>query len=296
MRVAVTGPNGQLARCLNEAGAGRPDLELLFLGRPGFDLLDRDSVLRAVESARPDIVVSAAAFTAVDRAESEPALAFAVNADGAGHVAEGAARAGAALIHISTDYVFSGRKGAPYTEADRPSPLNVYGRSKLKGEERVAALGPRYAILRTSWVFSPFGANFVKTVLRLARERDAVCVVADQHGNPTSAHDFAEAVLLVAKRLHADGQAPTGVFHATGGGSASWFELAQHVMEQSRLLGGPFIPVQAIESAGFPTAAERPSDSRLSCAKFEMAFSWRAPPWTDSCRAVVKQLLRQVPS
>ena len=222
MRVAVTGRSGQLARCLAEAGAGRPDLELAFLGRPGLALLDRGSVLRAVEEARPDIVVSAAAFTAVDRAEGEPALAFAVNADGAGHVAEAAARTGAALIHISTDYVFSGRTGAPYAESDRPHPINVYGRSKLEGEKRAAALVPRSVILRTSWVFSPFGANFVKTMLRLARERDPVRVVADQRGNPTGAHDLAAAVLLVARRLHADGEALTEVFHVTGGGSASW--------------------------------------------------------------------------
>lgn len=291
MRVAVTGRNGQLAQCLVEAAACQPDLDLILLSRPELDLLDRNSVLRAVETVRPDIVVSAAAFTAVGRAESEPALAFAVNADGAGHVAEGAARAGAALIHISTDYVFSGTKGAPYAETDLPGPLNAYGRSKLAGEEQVAALTVRHVILRTSWVFSPFGTNFVKTMLRLAREQDVVHVVADQQGNPTSAHDLAAAVLLTARRVHADRNAPVGMFHVTGHGSASWFEVARQVMETSRLLSGPFAEVQAIGTADLPTAAERPRDSRLSCAKFEAAFGWRAPPWKDACRAVVERLV-----
>lgn len=291
MRVVITGRSGQLARCLAEAGAGQPDLELMFLGRPELDLLDRNSVLRAVEDARPDIVVSAAAFTAVDRAESEPALAFAVNADGAGYVAEAAGSVGAALIHISTDYVFSGRKGVPYTETDPTDPLNVYGRSKLEGEERVAAVAPRSVILRTSWVFSPFGGNFVRTMLRLAGERGTVRVVADQQGNPTSAHDLAAAVLLAAKRLHGNGQAPTGVFHVTGHGSASWFEFAQTVMEESRSLGGPSAVAVPTGTADYPTAAARPLDSRLSCKKFESAYGWHAAQWQASCRAVVTRLV-----
>lgn len=291
MRVVVTGRSGQLARCLAEAGAGQPDLELMFLGRPEFDLLDRNSVLRTVEDARPDIVVSAAAFTAVDRAESEPALAFAVNADGAGYVAEAAGSVGAALIHISTDYVFSGRKGAPYTETDPTDPLNVYGRSKLEGEERVAAVAPRSVILRTSWVFSPFGSNFVRTMLRLAGERGTVRVVADQQGNPTSAHDLAAAVLLAAKRLYGNGPAPTGVFHVTGHGSASWFEFAQTVMEESRSLGGPSAVAEPIGTADYPTAAARPRDSRLSCKKFEATYGWHAAQWQTSCRAVVTRLV-----
>jgi dTDP-4-dehydrorhamnose reductase len=180
LRILVTGREGQVARSLIERSAALPDIELVAVGRPGLDLADPRSVMASIAAARPDIVVSAAAYTAVDRAEDEPDLAYAINAEGAGAVAAAAAHVGASVIHLSTDYVFSGEAEIPYVETDATDPQSVYGRTKLAGERAVAAANPHHVILRTAWVYSPFGANFVKTMLRLAAERDAVSVVADQ--------------------------------------------------------------------------------------------------------------------
>jgi dTDP-4-dehydrorhamnose reductase len=186
VRILVTGREGQVARSLMERAAAHPDAEVMFAGRPQFDLLQPETVRAAILAARPDVVVSAAAYTAVDQAEEEPEKAFAINAEGAGAVASAAAEAGAAVIHLSTDYVFSGNAPGEYAETDAPDPQNVYGRSKLEGERAVAADNPRHVILRTAWVYSPFGRNFVKTMLGLATQRDHLRIVADQWGNPTS--------------------------------------------------------------------------------------------------------------
>jgi len=199
MRVAVTGAKGQVSTALVEKAG--PKFEILALNRPAFSLEDRDSVLAAIEAARPDVVVNAAAYTAVDRAEFEEDLAMRVNGEGAGHVAEAAGRIGAPLLHLSTDYVFDGELDRPYREDDPTGPTGAYGRSKRVGEERVAELCPDSAILRTAWVYSPFGGNFVRTMLRLNEARDEVGVVADQLGNPTSALDIADALLVMATRI-----------------------------------------------------------------------------------------------
>jgi dTDP-4-dehydrorhamnose reductase len=202
MRVAVTVAKGQVSTALVERAG--PKFEILALSPPALSLEDRDSVLAAIEAARPDVVVNAAAYTAVDRAESEEDLAVRVNGEGAGHVAEAAARIGAQLLHLSTDYVFDGELNRPYREDDLTGPTGAYGRSKLVGEERVAELCPDSAILRTAWVYSPFGGNFVRTMLRLNETRDEVGVVADQIGNPTSALDIADALLVIATRIRDD--------------------------------------------------------------------------------------------
>src|SRR5271165_4019118 len=193
MRVAVTGAKGQVSTALVEKAG--PEFEILTLSRPAFSLEDRDAVLAGIEAARPDVVVNAAAYTSVDRAESEEDLAMRVNGEGTGYVGEAAARVGAALLHLSTDYVFDGRLDRAYREDDPTCPTSAYGRSKLVGEERVAKSCPNSAILRTAWVYSPFGGNFVRTLLRLNETRDEVGVVADQLGNPTSALDIAGALL-----------------------------------------------------------------------------------------------------
>ena len=194
MRILVTGRQGQVVSSLIEAAAGRPRLEIIAAGRPELDLADPASVHAAIQAARPDIVVSAAAYTAVDQAEDEPEIAAAINERGAGAVAAAAAGIGAPVIHLSTDYVFSGGGERPYREDDPAAPIGVYGATKLAGERAVAAANPRHLILRTAWVYSVYGKNFVKTMLRLAADRDSLSVVADQWGNPTSAHDIADAI------------------------------------------------------------------------------------------------------
>ncbi|WP_434721746.1 dTDP-4-dehydrorhamnose reductase [Mesorhizobium sp. RIZ17] len=291
MRLAVTGREGQVAASLVETARGSNGLEVVAVGRPELDLARPDTVFAALEAARPDIVVSAAAYTAVDQAEDEKELAFAVNATGAGKVAEAAARLGVPVIHLSTDYVFDGTKDGAYVETDPTAPLGVYGASKLAGEEAVAAANPRHLILRTAWVYSPFGNNFVKTMLRLAASRDEISVVADQWGNPTSALDIAEAILHAAARLQADRNfAAFGVYHLAGGGETNWSGFARHILDTSRAFGGPHASVRDIATADYPTKARRPQNSRLSSAKFEGVFGWKAPGWRVSVESVVRRL------
>ncbi|TGS18144.1 dTDP-4-dehydrorhamnose reductase [Mesorhizobium sp. M2E.F.Ca.ET.209.01.1.1] len=291
MRLAVTGREGQVAASLVEAARDRDDVEVVTVGRPALDLARPDTVFAALEAARPDIVVSAAAYTAVDQAEDKQDLAFAVNAVGAGKVAEAAARLGVPVIHLSTDYVFDGTKDGAYVETDPTAPLGVYGASKLAGEEAVAAANPRHLILRTAWVYSPFGRNFVKTMLRLAADRDEIAVVADQWGNPTSALDIADAILHAAARLRDDRNfAAFGIYHLAGEGDTNWSGFARHILDTSKALGGPHASVRDIATADYPTRARRPANSRLSSAKFASAFGWQAPHWRDAVGRVVRRL------
>lgn len=291
MRLAVTGREGQVAASLVEAARGRDDVEVVAVGRPALDLARPDTVFAALEAARPDIVVSAAAYTAVDQAEDEKDLAFAVNATGAGKVAEAAARLGVPVIHLSTDYVFDGTKDGAYVETDPTAPLGVYGASKLAGEAAVAAANPRHLILRTAWVYSPFAKNFVKTMLRLAGDRDEISVVADQWGNPTSALDIADAILQMARHLKASPSFEEwGVYHIAGDGDASWAEFARRILVTSMEKGGPGAVVRAILTADYPTKAKRPANSRLDCSKLTATFGWRCRPWCAACDEVVKRL------
>ena len=295
MRIAVTGREGQVVRSLIERAANSSD-EVVPVGRPELDLSgDPDAIARAIEAASPDLIVSAAAYTAVDRAESESDLAFAVNARGAEAIARAAAKLGTPLIHISTDYFFDGRKEAPYVEADPASPASVYGASKLAGEEAVLATQPNSAILRTAWVYSPFGMNFVKTMLRLAGERDEVAIVSDQIGNPTNALDIADGVLRVAANLaSADQPRQRGVFHMTATGEATWADFAEAIFAASAAAGGPSARVRRITTADYPTAARRPANSRLDSTRLEQAHGVRLPDWRASLAGVVHRLL--VPS
>jgi len=297
LRIVVTGGPGQLVLSLIERGTARQSehFEVAAVGPPELDLAtpDDDTVLAALAAARPDVIVNAAAHTAVDKAESERDLAFAINAEGAGAVARAAARLGVPLVHVSTDYVFSGDKAAPYREDDMPAPTGIYGASKLAGEQAVLASGADAAILRTAWVYSPFGANFVKTMLRLAETRDDLAVVADQRGNPTSALDLADAVLTVAVHLRADAaQDLRGVFHATGSGEASWAEFATAIFAASAADGGPSARVKAITTAEYPTPARRPANSRLDCALLAHRHGVRLPDWRESTAAVVARLVQ----
>ncbi|PBC24094.1 MULTISPECIES: dTDP-4-dehydrorhamnose reductase [unclassified Mesorhizobium] len=292
MRLVVTGREGQVVSSLLEAGqlAG---VDVIAIGRPQLDLANPDTVIEAIAAAKPDIVVSAAAYTAVDQAEDEPDLAFRVNAVGAGKVAEAAGRLGVPVIHLSTDYVFDGSASGDYVETDATAPASVYGASKLAGEQAVASANPRHLILRTAWVYSPFGKNFVKTMLRLAADRDEIAVVADQWGNPTSALDIADAVLHAAAQLHGNKSfAAFGVYHLAGTGEANWSGFARHILDTSLAFGGPWARVRDIATMDYPTKARRPANSRLSSAKFASAFGWNAPDWRQSTEAVVRSLTR----
>jgi dTDP-4-dehydrorhamnose reductase len=295
MRVAVIGGAGQLVLSLAERGtlAGH---EIVAVGPPELDLARNDdaAILAALRTAQPQVIVNAAAFTAVDRAESESELAFAINARGAGAAACAAAALGVPLVHISTDYVFSGSKPAPYLEDDAPSPASVYGASKLEGEQAVLAAGGDAAILRTAWLYSPFASNFVKTMLGLAASRDEISVVSDQIGNPTSALDLADAVLAVAANLLASPDpALRGVFHAAGDGAASWAQFAEVIFAVSAARGGLSARVIPITTAEYPTAAKRPANSRLDCTKLARLHGLHLPDWQSSADAVVSRLVTQ---
>jgi len=292
VRLLVTGRDGQVAASLLEAGQAHAGVEVVAIGRPDLDLARPEAVIDAIAAGKPDIVVSAAAYTAVDQAEDEPDIAFAVNATGAGKVAEAAARLGVPIIHLSTDYVFDGSGSRAYVETDTTAPLGVYGASKLAGELAVAAAGPRHLILRTAWVYSPFGRNFVKTMLRLAADRDEISVVADQWGNPTCALDIADAVLHAATMLHRERSfAAFGTYHLAGTGETNWSGFARHILDTSRAAGGPWAQVRDIATKDYPTKARRPANSRLSSAKFAAVFGWSAPEWRQSTERVVRRIV-----
>ena len=294
MTILVVGRSGQIAQCLVSAGrvAGA---DVVALGRPELDLADPGMLDAAVARLRPAVVINAAAYTAVDRAESEPDVAHAVNAVGAGHVAGICASAGIPLVHLSTDYVFDGRKAGAYAEADAVAPLNVYGRTKLAGEALVAARCPQHIIVRTSWVFSAHGTNFVKTMLRLAESRPEVSVVDDQVGCPTYAPHLAEAILALSRRL-VGRASPTpgavwGTYHAAGRGETTWWSFAREVFRGSAQAGGPVAAVRPIGTEDFPTAAVRPRNSRLDCGKLARVFGLALPGWRDGVAACVAELI-----
>ena len=289
MRLAVTGKNGQVVSALLALASA--ELEIVALGRPELDLAQPETVLKALREVKPDAVVSAAAYTAVDKAESEPDIAFAVNRDGAMAVAQAARDLGIPLIHLSTDYVFDGAKDTAYVESDPTGPTSVYGRSKLEGERAVSEATDNYVVLRTAWVYSEYGNNFVKTMLRLSENRDEINVVADQFGCPTSANDIAAAVVTIARKLVEDSSAPLrGVFHLSGSGETNWASFAKQIFAFAKEHGGKSIVVNDITTAQYPTPARRPANSRLDCSKLEEVYGIKLPSWQTSTRAVVTAL------
>lgn len=292
MRIAVTGRNGQVAKSLIERAAGS-DYQIVTVGRPELDLTgDATAIHHALDAVSPDVIVASAAYTAVDRAEDERDLAFAVNETGAGAVAKAAARIGVPLIHLSTDYVFAGAKPLPYLESDPTGPTSVYGASKLAGERAVILAHDNVAILRTAWVYSPFGSNFAKTMVRLAADRDEISVVADQVGNPTSALDIADAVMRIASNLASSNDARMrGIFHMTASGEGSWADFAEAILAISEQAGGPGARVHRIPTEQYPTPAKRPANSRLDCTKLQEAHDVLLPDWRQSIGEVVRTIL-----
>jgi dTDP-4-dehydrorhamnose reductase len=268
-------------------------ISVVSLGRPEFDLERPETLAPALDAARPDIVVNAAAYTAVDLAESEEDTALTVNGAAAGAIAAAARALGVPVIQLSTDYVFDGRLQRPYREDDATAPVSAYGRSKLAGELAVAAAAPDHAILRTAWVYSPFGRNFVRTMLRLGAERQEVSVVADQTGCPTSALDIADAVLHVSRNLlsRPDDVGLRGVFHMAAEGEASWAVMAEAIFADAATLGRGAVRVRPIATADYPTPARRPANSRLDSAKLAAVHDVRLPHWRGALRDCVTRLI-----
>jgi dTDP-4-dehydrorhamnose reductase len=288
-RLLLLGSEGQVGREVVKLAAAR-GLPLTALSRRALDITDRAAVRQALDAGYA-AVINAAAYTAVDRAESEEARAQAVNRDGAGHVAAACEATGATLIHLSTDYVFDGRKGSPYCEDDALAPLNAYGRSKAAGEAAVRAACTAHVILRTSWVFGAAGANFVKTMLRLGGERAELGIVADQFGCPTPAAALAERILVIAGGLEPQGY---GTWHCAGAERSSWFGFAEAIFAGQQALTGRAGPrLKPIATADYPTAAPRPADSTLDSTRFQAIFRQRPIDWRAGLEDVLRALAAQ---
>lgn len=291
MNILCIGRSGQVAQSLRERSDAL-GINLISTGRPDLDLSKPDSLDRALDRYSPTILVNAAAYTAVDDAETDRDAAFEVNANGVSALARLACDREIPLIHISTDYVFDGAKPEPYSENDQVNPLGVYGASKFAGEEEVRRLIPHHLILRTAWVYSPYGKNFVKTMLRLAESRDSVSVVSDQRGSPTSALDIADGILKICSKVSSrDGDIPFGTYHLTGAGAATWAEFAEFIFKIREQSGYEPVDVNWISSSEYPTPVSRPQNSVLDSTKLKVAFGVSLPDWRSSSELVVKQLL-----
>jgi len=292
-RVLLLGANGQLGAALREQLENKPErYELNAFTRAEADLCDSQRLRSIVAELKPAIILNAAAYTAVDRAESEPELAALINAKAPGILAEEAARIGALLVHYSTDYVFDGTKMSPWIEEDAPNPLNVYGTTKLAGERAIVAIGGSHLIFRTSWVFAPQGKNFLLTILRLARERDQLKIVDDQRGAPTSAFAIAKATEEVLARVqNYAAESISGIYHMTCSGETTWFGFTQAILEEAAaLVDDRHLEVIPIQSADYPTPAKRPTNSVLNNRKLREAFGVALPSWREALRHAVTEL------
>jgi dTDP-4-dehydrorhamnose reductase len=298
MKILLFGCGGQVGWELRRSLAPLGELVALdFAGAPGLcgDFSDPEGVARTVRTLRPDAIVNAGAYTAVDQAEGDAERALRINAETPGVIAQAAAELGAWLVHYSTDYVFDGSGTRPWREDDATGPLNVYGRTKLEGERRIAAANPRHLVLRTSWVYAARGGNFAKTMLRLARERDRLTVIADQVGAPTGA-DLLADVTAHALRSVLAGQGDAGTWHVAAAGETSWHGYARFVVAQAQQAGellkcGPE-QVDPVPSSAFPTAARRPHNSRLDTNRFRTAFGLALPAWEQGVARMLQEILR----
>jgi len=289
--ILVTGGSGQLASALAAASG------CLRIGRPAFDFDRPETIETALRSAAPRLVVNAAAYTAVDAAETDAEAAYRANAEGPGVLARLCAAADIPLIHISTDYVFDGSKATPYVELDPVAPQGVYGASKLAGEAAVSAAGAKSIILRTAWLYAATGRNFVRTMLALGKTRDRLTVVGDQHGCPTTAADLAAAILAIIGRIDQTGWDPAygGIFHAAGGGETTWFGLAVATVAESTRHGAKVTDIVPIATADWPTPAKRPANSRLDCTRLDDIFGVRLPHWREALTRTIATIYATAP-
>lgn len=281
MKILVTGCKGQVGQSLFRLLEARDDVELLALERNKLDITNQQEVDSVVVDFAPDLIINAAAYTAVDKAESDTQVAAAINRDGPLFLAEAAQKVGAALLHISTDYVFDGKGVKPYSEQDVTAPLNVYGKTKLEGELAVASACERHIILRTAWVFSEYGNNFVKTMLRLVETHDNLNIVGDQLGGPTYALDIARALVLISEQIMAGKDVQYGIYHFSGLPHVSWYEFARAIFSaaESQTLIAKKPSLKPIMTAEYPTVAKRPINSKLSVEKIFNHFEIEASDW-----------------
>jgi dTDP-4-dehydrorhamnose reductase len=292
-RIIVTGVNGQVGHALQSM---LKDYEVFGLSRAELDLTDEHAIRRVIDMIKPDLIISSAAYTAVDNAESEPELAYKINTDAPRLMAESAEKIGAALIHISTDYVYDGSKKEPYIESDLTNPVSVYGKTKLGGELGIASVGLPHLILRTSWIYSNYGNNFLKTILRLAAERDSLRIVSDQYGAPTSNIVLAQAITGLVEKWNPSNFNESGVYHTTCSGKTSWHGFASEIIKQYKDLEiKPELKVTYQElhqtpSSEYATAAARPLNSCLNNEKLNQTFGLSLPHWQDALTEVMKSL------
>lgn len=282
----ITGANGQVGHCLTEQLTGKA--EILAVDRDELDITDQSAVNKIVKTFKPDVIINAAAHTAVDRAESEVELSEAINVKGPQYLAEAANEIGAVILHISTDYVFEGTGSGEYKEDDQTNPQGVYGRTKLEGEIAVQQANPRSIILRTAWVFGEYGHNFVKTMLRLAKDRDSLGVVGDQFGGPTYAGDIAKALIEIANQILTGKENAFGVYHFTGKPYVSWYEFAKAIFAEAELQNilekSPL--VNSIATSDYPTPAKRPANSRLDLTKIKQTFCIEPSDWQKALKNI----------
>lgn len=285
MKILVTGSKGQLGSSLRRVFDNDPAIDATYTDHDTLDITDRDAVYRFLGDNKFDIVVNCAAYTAVDKAESDEILASALNTGAVGNLAEAAVKNGTRVIHISTDYVFSGQGCRPYEENDEPYPQSIYGRTKLEGEALLTSFCQNALIIRTAWLYSEFGGNFVKTMLRLAETRPEINVVADQIGTPTYAGDLAEAI----HRIVSSGEWKPGIYHFTDEGVASWYDFTKAIFE----IAGRDVKVNPIKTSEYPTQAKRPLYSVLSKKKIKKVFGLEIPYWRDSLKTCISQLKQE---
>jgi len=290
MRILVTGANGQVGWELSRTSAKR-GFDFLALDRAALDITDQSAVNQRVGGSGAAVVVNAAAYTAVDQAESEPELAFAANRDGPAYLASACREAGIPLVHVSTDYVFDGEKQGPYKETDPVSPLSIYGKSKAAGEMEVRKRLDQHVILRAAWLYGVHGRNFVKTMLKLGQERDLIQVVADQYGCPTYAADLADTILRIVVATSEDGQITWGTYHYCGQGMTTWHGFAQAIFDLAgRHASFRVKRIKPISTAEYSTPAKRPTNSVLDCSLIEKTFKIHPKPWQESLAQMIRVL------
>ncbi len=282
MKVLVTGSHGQVGYCLVSQLSMRGDIQVIAFDREQLDITNEQQVKTVISELKPNVIINAAAHTAVDKAEKEIDMSYAINRDGPSYLAESAEKIDALLLHISTDYVFDGKKNEPYAETDTPNPKGVYGKSKLAGEEAVAKYCSHYVILRTAWVFGEHGNNFVKTMLRVSKERSELGVVGDQYGGPTYAGDIATALISIMDRFESKEQ--SGVYHYAGDPHVSWYQFATSIFEAAAKHGVLVkLPVvNEITADQYPLPAPRPVNSRLECSKIKSVFAIESSDWKSA--------------